>query len=201
MISYFSLGILILSLGASVFSGRSLRIGLPITNKVRIYKYIFFFSVLIIFALLFYQSWQQYQIWLMGGQSKFLLPPYQPINYFLFYALARFFAPHLISLFFAILFFFSAKALNKKYQERFFHSEEYWMGALAVFLTGHPGWIFYAVLIIFIYLIIQIFSFLISHYSLLRVSLYYLWIPTAIFVIIIGKYWLQYLPVWQVLKF
>ena len=198
MLFYFSLVILILTIGASLFWRRSFG-NLRITNLVRIYEYIFLIVIVLIFILLFYQSWQQYQFWSQNEVSQYLLPPHQSINYFIFYAIARFFAPYLISLAVAILFLFSAKALNKKYQERFFKPEEPYFGALAIFLVSHPGWLFYVVFIISAYLLIHFYSLLITHYSLQRISLYYLWIPTAIFVIIIQR-WLELLPLWSLLK-
>ncbi len=177
-------------LGASRFwSGRSLW-----------FKYIFIFSIIAIFASSFYFSYQQYQIWLKNDISKHLLPPYTGINYFIFYAFTRFFAPYLMSLAVAILFLFSAKILNKKYEERFFEPEEYYLGALAMFLSNHPGWLFYLVFLIFVYLLIHLYSLFIVHNSSFRISPYYLWIPTAIFVIIINS-WLENLSIWQLLKF
>ena len=183
------------------------RLNLPILTKLisgrfdlpKLTRAIFIFSIFSIFFLLLYQSYQQYQSWSQNEVSQYLLPPLQSINYFIFYAIARFFAPYLISLAVAILFLFSAKALNKKYQERFFKPEEPYFGAIAIFLTGHPGWLFYVVFIISAYLLIHFYSLLITHYSLQRISLYYLWIPTAIFVIIIQR-WLELLPLWSLLK-
>lgn len=192
MLLYFSLGILILILGASLFWRRSFG------NDI-VFSYIFLFSVVIIFILLFYQSYQQYQVWAQNEPSKFLLPPYQNIGYFIFYAGSRFFASYLISLAAAVLFFFLAKILNKKHNECFFYPEEYYLGAISLFLVGHPGWLFYGVFIIVFYLLIHIYSLFANHYSLMRISSYYLWLPTAIFVIIISK-WLQALPFWQLLK-
>ncbi len=143
--------ILIIVCGASLLAGRSFWFE---NNKLKLFKSIFIFSLISIFVLNFYQSWQQYQTWSQNELSKHLLPPYQSINYFLFYITTRFFAPYLISLFAALLFFFSAKTINKKYEERFFYPEELWLAALAIFLVGHPAWLFYAVFIIFIYLAI-----------------------------------------------
>ena len=225
---YLSLTILILTFGASLFWRRSFgisrsgitristrknaesnerRLNLPILTKLisgrfdlpKLTRAIFIFSIFSIFFLLLYQSYQQYQSWSQNEVSQYLLPPHQSINYFIFYVLARFFAPYLISLAVAILFLFSAKALNKKYQERFFKPEEPYFGALAIFLVSHPGWLFYVVFIISAYLLIHFYSLLITHYSLQRISLYYLWIPTAIFVIIIQR-WLELLPLWSLLK-
>jgi len=99
---------------------------------------------------------------------------------------------------------FLTKILNKKYGERFFEPEEFYLGASAIFLSGHPGWLFYVVFLLAIYVLIQLFStakssILNSKFSPVRVSLYWLWIPTAIFVILIQR-WLELLPIWQILK-
>ncbi len=196
LLFYLSLGILIVFLGASRLAGRSFAINLP-----RLSKYFFAATIILIFIFLFFQSYQQYQLWLKNDISKHLLPPYRDINYFIFYSLTRFFGPYLISLAAGILFLFSAKILNKKYQERFFYPEEPYFGALAIFLTGHPGWLFYLVILIFIYLVLHLLS-VIGHWSFWkgeRLSLYYLWLPAAIFVIIISK-WLGNLTLWQILK-
>ena len=196
--TFLLLGILVIALGAQIFL-RFFCVNLRNTNLLRIYEYIFYFSIAAVFSLLAYYSYQQYVAWQSIEPSKFLLPPYQSISYFFKYLGARLFAPYLISLSAAILFLFTAKKLNKKYEERFFEPEELWFGALAIFLVGHPGWLFYFTSLILIYFLIHIFSFLISHFSSFRISLYYLWLPLAIFVILINK-WLVELEVWKLLK-
>ncbi len=195
MLFEISLAILILVLGLQIIRRFGGLFGIKNFNL----RYIFIISILIIFGMLFYQSYQQYQIWSQNGPSKFLLPPYQNINYFAFYVFMRFFVSYLISLVAAIVFLIVAKVLNKKYEERFFEPEEFWLGALAIFLVGYPGWLFYLVFVVLLYSLIHIFSLLISRFSSSRISLYWLWIPTAIFVIIIGK-WLQTLSLWSLLK-
>lgn len=218
MIVYFSLTILILVLGMSLSRIKShgllfnkfLILSRGIVNKndkggseakallPPKYKYFFIFSIVLIFIFLFYQSYQQYQAWSQNEISRYLLPPYQGIGYFIFYVGARLLAPYLISLTAALGFLFSAKALNKKYDERFFYPEELWFGALALFLTGWPSVLFYFVGLVLIYLIIHTSYFIINNSSQ-RFSLYYLWIPMGIFVILISK-WIQTLSFWQLLK-
>jgi hypothetical protein len=197
---YLFLGILILSFGASLYRRRSFG------NNILIFKRIFLTAIILIFILLFHQSYQQYQIWSQNEISQYLLPPYQNIGYFVFYVISKFFAPYLISLAAALTFLFSAKIINKKYDERFFEPEEPYLGALVIFLTGWPGALFYFIGLILIYLVIQIF--IMFYYKFfarvspreVRVGLRYLWIPVGIFVIIISKY-LQSLSLWQLLKF
>jgi len=190
VISYIPFSILVAMLGASRFwSGRSLW-----------FKYIFVFSIIAIFASNFYFSYLQYQTWLNNDFTKYFLPPYVSINYFIFYIFTRFFASYLISLGASVLFLFSAKILNKKYEERFFEPEEYYFGALSIFLSSHPGCFFYLIFLIFAYLLIHLYSSFIAHSSSFRISLYHLWIPVAIFVILISS-WLKNLSIWQLLKF
>ena len=243
MFFYFSLAILLLSLGAQIYlrsfghrrrltrirsisifgrsdfprQGEDRPLGAANINvnirKSDLLKYIFIVSIFIIFLLLFYQSYQQFQIWSQNELSKFLLPPYQPLNYFLFYVGVRFFAQYLISLAAAFIFIIAAKFLNKKYKERFFYEEEFYLGAIGLFLSGHPGWLFYVISLLLIYLLMHLYSLFIipaflrlksqnlagRHNSSQRISLYWLWIPMAIFVILIQS-WLQELAIWQILK-
>ncbi len=198
MVFYFSLGILILFFGASRF-----KTGRFFNKHKRSSLVAFYLSLVAIFILLFYQSYSQYQIWSQNEPSKYLLPPYQSIHYFVLYMFTRFFAPYLISLAAAFLFLFSAKKLNKKYGECFFEPEEPYFGALALFLTGWPGALFYFISLILIYLFLHLLSSVVSRWSLVkerRISLYYLWLSVAIFVIIIQR-WLELLPLWRLLKF
>lgn len=164
---------------------------------------IFAAAVLVIFGFAFYQSGQQYLLWKNDEMGKLLLPPYQGIDYFIFYSRTRFFNPYLLSLFFGLAFLWAAKILNKKYEERFFWPIEPYLLAAAVFLLGHPAWIFYLIAVLSIFLIINFslstFHFLLNK-EMPRISLYYLWLPAAIFTIIISK-WITVLPWWQILKF
>ncbi len=193
-----SLAILVIDFGAS-----RLTAGRPFS--VKFIKTIFIFAIVAVFSLLIYYSYRQYVAWVSVEPSKFLLPPYQSIDYFIKYVGARLFAPYSISLVAALVFLYVAKTLNKKYEERFFEPEELWLGALALFLTGWPGSLFYLISLIFLYLIIHIF---ITFYNKLffrinprevRVGLRFWWLPLAIFVIIINK-WLINLGAWKLLK-
>jgi len=168
----------------------------------KIFQWVFYVSVILIFTNSFYLSYSQYKIWKFGPFlefTKFFLPPHQNINYFIGYALFYFFATYLVSLVFAILFLKAAKYYNKKYEEKFFYQEEYYLGALAIFLSGFPGVFLY---IISLFIASVLGSLILNRFFTLkgeRMSFYYLWIPVAIFVIIISKY-LQQLPIWQLFK-
>lgn len=248
MIFYFSLGILIFTLGASAFGRRFLfdrlrnacppetscppasspRLPTPCNggqvagevgrapsgdgrraNLVRcceatprrgIYEFIFWGSVVWIFILLFYQSFLQHKAWSQNELSRYLLPPYRPIFYFIFYVGTRFFAPYIVSFSAAFLFSRIARAYNRRYGEKFFYPEEIYWGAVSLFLVGHPGWLFYIIALIIVYLIIQLLYNLVLSKRGERVPLYYLWLPTAIFAIIIVNSWFPQFWWWKLLK-
>ena len=177
--------------------------------KTRINKSGFFgilsFAIAIIFIFGFagYQSWQQYFLWKNSELGKFFLPPYQKLDYFVFYSRTHFFNSYFLSLLISLLFLSSAKYYNQKHGEKFFEPIELYLLAISIFLAGHPAWLFYLIILLTVFLII---NFLLSTFYFLlnkempRISLYYLWLPVAISTILING-WLSRLPWWQTLKF
>ncbi len=201
MFFYLSLGIIFLILGASIITGRSFWLTSE-NSKRRFLKIIFSLSILVVLGALTYLSYRQYLDWSKNDLSRYLLPPYQSISYFIFYVGARFFSPYLISLTAAFLFIFAAKKYNKKYEERFFYPEEYYLGAISFFLSGYPGVLFYIILILSAAIILSLLVLIVSRWSLEgeRLSLYYFWAPIAIFIILMTEFWLKTLPWWGLLK-
>ena len=161
-------------------------------------KLIFAGSVFLMSLPLTYLSYRQYELWKNSGFGKFFLPPFQTWNYFFLYAGTRFFAPYAISLAVAVLFLAGTYFLNHKFGERFFEKEEIYLAAISLFLVGYPGLLIYAALFLLLYLSLHVFYSL-KYPDLPRLSMYHLWVPLALFVIIVTK-WLVTLPVWTVLK-
>jgi hypothetical protein len=160
---------------------------------------IFWLCVAIVFAFLTYASINQYFTWLNDGvASKYLLPPYASISYFLFYILTRIWLPYLLSLAFAGIAFLSAKYLNKKFEERFFFQEEYYLIALGFFLSVHPFWIGFLMLVALSYLIYSIIVTLKTS-GTQRASFYYLWIPATLIISLLMP-WLMTFSFLTVLK-
>jgi len=142
-----------------------------------------------------YLVYSQYLVWFAGGPpSIYLLPPYQSIGYVFSYHFLRFGLGYSISLFCALLFLAVAVRFNKKNAERFFEREEPYLGALAIFLAGTPGELYYFLALILVYLAIHAVLNLLRRFnrhwsswpagSELRLPLYWLWLPLAILVII-----------------
>lgn len=167
-----------------------------VASKIR---YFFWIPVIIIFEILLYQSGAQYFAWLTGGPvTANLLPPAQPISYYIFYVFTRFWLPYLLSLAFAGVAYLVAKYLNKKYDERFFYTEEYYLIALSFFLCVHPFWIGFLIFTLLGYVIYSLIT-TIRHGSNERASFYYLWLPSALIISLLTP-WLMTLPFLAVLK-
>jgi len=198
LIFYSSLIILLLIFGIQIGS-RFFRVT-DAKKIIQMARIIFFASVILIFILLFYYSRKQFFMWYHAGPpAQYLVSPFFGIGYFLYYVLMRFWASYLASFLAAILFFYVAKKLNKKYEERFFYPEEYYLLALSIFLTAHPGWILYLFLAMVAYLLISALKTLIFRQKE-RISFYYLWIPVGILVILLSR-WSVLMPLFQILKF
>jgi hypothetical protein len=164
-------------------------------------------SVGTIFGILFYWTYTQYMLWLGHPLSQFLLPPYQSAGYFVEYVYSRWFAPWLASLFFGFLIAWLAAYLDRRWGGMLFEEEEPRLIGLGIFLTGYPGFLLYLI----------IFSLCYLSYNAtvtfkkrtedtrptclngnsggrggggtgVRVSMYYFWLPTAIFAIIVKSY-------------
>ena len=181
---YSLLGILILAAGASFrVKGRSFRF--------HVLCFMFYVSWIVIFGLLFYKSCQQYQIWAGNELSKLLLPPHQPIFYFLKYSFTHFFENYLISLTAGLLFLWLANLLNNRCQKRFFEEGEIYLGALAIFVLGHPLWMFYFLAIMSVGVIgtlfLKVSSSMLHASCCRRFPFYHFWLPVAAIVMIIGK--------------
>lgn len=168
---------------------------------VKYAKVIFILSVLSIFLIGIYYSWNLYSVWLSDPVTAALLPPATPIDYFFFYVLMWYFAPYVLSLLTAFVFFLVCQIGNKKSEERFFEKEELWIAATTIFLCKYPGWLVYLACLIAVYLFIHLFSRLKSFFGKkeltdTRLSLYHLWLPVAILSLLACEFWLSKMPWW-----
>ena len=155
----------------------------------QIFKYFFWSTVFFIFAYYFYLVYAQYIAWRDGGSfTQLLVPPHQSIAYVFGYHFTRFGLYYLISLVAALLLLVLANRFNIKFKRRFFEDEEPYLGALAVFILGNPvwnyAWIYYIIALLLIASLVTSYRLLITKENR-RFSLYWLWLPVAILVILI----------------
>jgi len=149
---------------------------------------IFYGTVGLVFTFWIYKSIILYLFWLGNEFGKLYLPPYQGLNYYFITILSRFFAPYIISFFIALLFLYVIRWYNRKYENRFFEKEEYYLAALSVFLVSHPGWILYLFVLFGSYLVFQLFSQIVPKLRGQRIPLYHFWVLSGVFVILITEY-------------
>lgn len=138
-----------------------------------------------------YRTHAQFIAWQGDAISKYLLPPYHSLDYFVSYAAMHFWASYGISFIMALAIYIIAAWANARRGGIFFEKEEIYFLALGIFLTGHPGWILYLLVVLIAYVIYSVFAALIFQ-SLKRVSFYYFWLPCAAATILAGAYMTQF---------
>jgi len=158
-------------------------------------------SIAAVGAYAVYLTVAQYLLWRGDeGLGKFLLPPYQPLSYVVGYQFIRFDLFYAISLAVALLLLAAATYADRKAGHRFFRPGEPYLMALAIFLLGNPAWhyawLWYLAAMLLISLILLLSYHVIGFGNLTnlldsrnqsrRISLYYLWLPVALSVIIMN---------------
>ena len=136
-------------------------------------RLIFFSEVFLAFGYAFYLSFLQYQAF---------LPPFREWKYFIYYVGSRIFAPLITALISALIFKFASEFLNRRFGERFLEKKESWLFAIGILGSGYPGFVFYVPLVLVAGLLMSIF------YAVAgkgRAPFFYLWLPTAIFAILL----------------
>ncbi len=155
-------------------------------------------SVSSVFALASVFTFMQYRVWMADPKMQFAFTSNEGIIGFFFNAFMKFFAPHTLSLLFALILFFAMRIANKRSGDRFFEKEEIWFAFIAAFLSGWPGFLIFFPSLIFTYLLSQIVIAIVKKKSE-RVPLYYLWLPAAAFVILISELILSKSDFWKLL--
>lgn len=120
-----------------------------------------------------------------------LIPPFRPISYFVRYAFVHFWAEYVLSFAVAILFFAGAKWLNTKRHGMLFEPEELYFLAIGLFISGHPGWIFYLLVVFGAYLVATLIG-AFAYGLRTRISFYYFWFPCAAVTVALNAYLAQY---------
>lgn len=187
MIFWISLGVLFFCLPVQLLNFFRFKKNLRQFSRV-----LFFCALAAVLIYYLYLTYAQYQLWKnnVNGIGKYLVPPYKSITYVVGYHFMRFAFYYAISFLIALIFLWAAKHYNKKFQGRFFEPEEPYFGALAIFLLGNKDWN-YAWIAYFVLLLLGSVVGSLIYTKILkkneRLPLYWLWLPTAIAVIIVNK--------------
>jgi len=132
----------------------------------------------------------QYVTWHSSPLSRFFLPPYQPINYFLSYILFHFWLAGLLVLILALAFYLFFK-LAKKYRDDLVSSEELPLILLAGLLVGWPNFIILVPLFFLLTLIFSVVNLLV--FKKKKNTLLYPLIISLVIVFLIGSYLVEHI--------
>lgn len=147
-------------------------------------KKIFLINIIIVAILLGVLTYLQYDGWTRSQLTSYLLPPTTPVTYFIQYVFFRIWASHVVSCIIAVLFVFIARIINKKKEQMLLHDGEEWLLGSALFLSGFPGVVIFLPVFLLLFLFSSIFKTIQKGVGY-RVSPYFLWLPTALCVILI----------------
>lgn len=175
--------------GTSLFAER--KGGRSSVYTVRMARWMLFISVGAVVTILCYFSRQQFLAWHGSEYSRYLLPPYQPMSYFLAYIGRHFWAPHIISFVVAVVAYAALCGANRLRGGMLFEREEIIFIAAAIFLSGHPGYVAYIILVGAAYAVISLARLAIFRRDE-RVSFYRLWLPCAAIIMIARFYLVRY---------
>ncbi|MDO8602031.1 MAG: hypothetical protein Q7R62_02820 [bacterium] len=177
----FSLSLIVLTIGAQYF----LRPFSIYSGSIYL-RWLTFVGASGLIAFLSYNTALQYLAWATGGSvTRFLLPPYNTIGYFLFYSFTEFWANYLIAAALGAIGYFAIRNYNHRHKEMLFYPEESLLCFLAFLMVGHPLWILYLILLLLAVLLGTLYTHLISK-TRARVSFYYLWLPLALLTLILS---------------
>lgn len=149
------------------------------------------YALLIAFFALekIYLTYTQFSLWQDNNLSRYFLPPYRSIGYFIQYAFFRFWAHFLAALVFSLALLWITSYFNRRHRQRYFWPEEPYFIALAVLVVGYPGLLVYFSLILLAPFLISSLQFLISKKAE-RISYYYLWLSLALAALVLNR-WLE----------
>ncbi|MGC8981413.1 MAG: hypothetical protein ACP5JU_00465 [Minisyncoccia bacterium] len=136
----------------------------------------------IFFIHIFLLSYFQYKIWQNNPLSKFLLPPYTPISYFLSYSYHHFYKNFIWRIISGIFILSLILFLNKIFKNSLFYEEEYIIVPSVTLLVDFP----FSFLIFFSGLSFLLFKHIISKEIYEKISIKDYWIFISIFFIILN---------------
>lgn len=132
----------------------------------------------------------QYFIWINDEFGKLLLPPHQPIFYFLKYVFSHFWINAFLAILISFLFWRFLKALNS-YNSRFFGEGDIELGFLAALVSGWPGLVLFLIFSFIFTLLFSVFRGIFLKEAFTRFNL--IFVLSAAVVLLYGGVFLEFL--------
>lgn len=175
--------------GTALFAER--KGGRSSAYAVRAASWGLFISTAALVGALSYLSREQFLVWQASEFSKYFLPPYQPIGYFLRYAARHFWASYAVSGVVACIAYGACVWANRMRGNMLFEREEIIFIAAGTLLAGHPGYVAYIMLVASAYMAVSMGRLVMTGKSE-RISFYHFWLPSAGVAILAQAYFVQY---------
>jgi len=191
IIACVSLYILFFGFGVQFFTQKK-NIRFFIVHRKTISAVFLFSGVLFILGCYFFSVFLQYNAWKTAAPpARFLVPPYQGIDYVFSFVFIRFLFYYVFSAVGAAAVFGILRYMNKRREGAFFEDDELRYACLAIFLLGFSGWnylwIWYGIGIFVITFLVSLLTPRIRRGED-RFSMYFLWLPLAIIGIMIEQF-------------
>lgn len=129
-------------------------------------------------------SFAQYAAWKTSPNTEGLLPPHQPIAYYLGYSWHHHWKIFVFSAFFAATLFLAVRLANRLSGNRFFYDEEPYLAAFGALAAPWPGGFIVLFGVFFIGVVLQLVFFEFGAGK--RLPLLFFWLPAAIAAILFG---------------
>lgn len=154
-----------------------------------IFFLIYFAAIVFVFFSYLFITYLQYISWAgSSGVTKYFLPPYRDLSYLFRFHFVRFLVYYIISFLASLSFLILALTANKRFGGKFFEKEEPFIASLAVFLLGDKEWgfvwFYYIISILVFYFALHLY-FRFKGFKNERVSMYWLWLPLSLSIIIL----------------
>ncbi len=155
-------------------------------KKIKIYFFTFLLLTVVFLLWSLYLSFQQYFLWKNHPLSKFLLPPYQKINYYLNYAYFHFWRDFVYRLLGSFFIFLWLKFLEFIFQREVFYDEEKILLPLLGLFFFFPYNLLFVFLGFFMLLLVIIMNFVkkgVSKEKRFSFKIYWLFLAWLIFIL------------------
>lgn len=131
--------------------------------NMQLLKYGIIALISLFVATAYFSTSIQFEVWKNDPRSQYLLPPFQPIDYFNNYSIYRFWLPYALDIAISIAWAFYLALLSKYSNKRFLDEKEIYLGFFTSLLVGWPNFIIYIFIVFCLVVAKQLFNYYIMH--------------------------------------
>lgn len=158
--------------------------------SIRFIRYGIFLLMSVFIVTSYFSFSIQYDTWKSSVPGKYLLPPYQPIDYFYSYSAYHFIFPYILDVAISFAWVFYLILLAKYSNKRFLDEKEIHLGFFTALVAGWPNFIFYIFILFGLIVLKQVFNyFILKKRELIPIAPYMM--LASLIVMILSLYFLD----------